>query len=70
MCEFHMQDLIQDLKSELASNLEHVTLAMMMTPAEFDASQLRDAIAVSTTSVMSSLWLVWFLLVVWCHRSF
>jgi len=43
--QMYGKDLIHDLKSELASNLELVTLAMMMTPAEFDASQLRDAIA-------------------------
>jgi hypothetical protein len=43
---YFFQDLIQDLKSELTSNLENITMAMMMTPAEYDAHQIHDAIEV------------------------
>uniref|UniRef100_A0AAY4CJI7 Annexin n=1 Tax=Denticeps clupeoides TaxID=299321 RepID=A0AAY4CJI7_9TELE len=38
------KDLIKDLKSELSGNFEKVVLAMMKTPAQFDASELKDAI--------------------------
>ncbi|XP_076855989.1 annexin A11b [Brachyhypopomus gauderio] len=39
------KDLIHDLKSELSGNLELLVLAMIKTPAEFDASELRHAIS-------------------------
>ncbi|KAM8730558.1 annexin A4-like isoform 1-T2 [Acanthopagrus schlegelii] len=38
------KDLRKDLKSELTGNFEELVLAMMMTPAQFDAAQLREAI--------------------------
>uniref|UniRef100_A0A8C4HNF3 Annexin n=1 Tax=Dicentrarchus labrax TaxID=13489 RepID=A0A8C4HNF3_DICLA len=38
------KDLFHDLKSELTGNFEKLVLAMMMTPTQFDASQLREAI--------------------------
>ena len=42
-----VQDLIQDLKSELSGNFEKVILALMMTPAQYDAFELRSAMKVS-----------------------
>jgi len=39
------RDLIKDLKSELGGKFEDVILAMMQTPAEYDASQIRNAIS-------------------------
>ncbi|KAG9341011.1 hypothetical protein JZ751_019764 [Albula glossodonta] len=38
------KDLIKDLKSELSGNFEKLVLAMMKTPAQFDAYELKDAI--------------------------
>ncbi|XP_073345214.1 annexin A4-like [Pagrus major] len=38
------KDLLRDLKSELTGNFEKLVLAMMMTPAQFDAAELREAI--------------------------
>ncbi|KAM9477197.1 annexin A11a [Clarias gariepinus] len=38
------KDLIKDLKSELSGNFEKLVLAMLKTPAQFDASELREAI--------------------------
>lgn len=38
------KDLIRDLKSELTGNFEDLVLAMLKTPAQFDASELREAI--------------------------
>uniref|UniRef100_A0A4W6ESZ9 Annexin n=1 Tax=Lates calcarifer TaxID=8187 RepID=A0A4W6ESZ9_LATCA len=38
------KDLIHDLKSELTGNFEKLVLAMMMSPAHFDAYELREAI--------------------------
>lgn len=43
---FILKDLIHDLKSELTGNFEKLVLAMMMTPAHFAASELREAIKV------------------------
>uniref|UniRef100_A0A672YW93 Annexin n=1 Tax=Sphaeramia orbicularis TaxID=375764 RepID=A0A672YW93_9TELE len=37
-------DLIRDLKSELTGNFENLVLAMLMSPAQFDAAELREAI--------------------------
>ncbi|CAG04815.1 unnamed protein product, partial [Tetraodon nigroviridis] len=38
------KDLIHDLKSELTGNFEKLVLSMMMSPAHFAASELREAI--------------------------
>ncbi|XP_063338972.1 annexin A11b [Pelmatolapia mariae] len=38
------KDLNKDLKSELTGNFENLALAMLKTPAQFDASELREAI--------------------------
>ncbi|XP_073729143.1 annexin A11a isoform X2 [Misgurnus anguillicaudatus] len=38
------KDLIKDLKSELSGNFEKVVLAMLKTPAQFDAYELKEAI--------------------------
>lgn len=38
------KDLIRDLKSELTGNFEDLVVSMLMTPAKFDASELREAI--------------------------
>lgn len=45
---FILKDLIHDLKSELTGNFENLVLAMMMSPAHFAASELREAIKVSS----------------------
>lgn len=37
------KDLLSDLKSELTGHFEGAVLALMMTPVEFDADQLRDS---------------------------
>lgn len=47
---FSLQDLLKDLKSELTGNFEKLVLAMMMTPAQFDAAELREAIKVGSSS--------------------
>jgi len=41
-----MQDIIRELMSELSGNFEKVVLALMMTPAEFDAHELKVAMKV------------------------
>lgn len=38
------KDLIRDLKSELTGHFEELVVSMLMTPAKFDASELREAI--------------------------
>ncbi|XP_062851202.1 annexin A11a isoform X2 [Trichomycterus rosablanca] len=38
------KDLIKDLKSELSGNFEKLVLAMMKTPTQFDAYELKEAI--------------------------
>ncbi|XP_036388725.1 annexin A11b [Megalops cyprinoides] len=38
------KDLISDLKSELTGNFEKLVLAMLKTPTQFDAHELREAI--------------------------
>ncbi|KAK3554377.1 hypothetical protein QTP70_023086, partial [Hemibagrus guttatus] len=38
------KDLVKDLKSELSGNFEKLVLAMLKTPAQFDASELKEAI--------------------------
>ncbi|KAG7252662.1 hypothetical protein CRUP_015898, partial [Coryphaenoides rupestris] len=35
---------MKDLKSELSKNLERLIIALMLTPAEFDAKMMRKAI--------------------------
>ena len=42
---FITQDLIERLKSELSSNFENVIVAMMLTPAQYDAHEARRAMA-------------------------
>uniref|UniRef100_A0A3P9N281 Annexin n=1 Tax=Poecilia reticulata TaxID=8081 RepID=A0A3P9N281_POERE len=37
-------DLIRDLKSELSRDFEDLVVAMLKTPAQFDASEMREAI--------------------------
>jgi hypothetical protein len=37
---------VKDLKSELGGSFEKVILAMMMTPAEYDARELKRAMEV------------------------
>ncbi len=41
-----LQDLVKDLKSELSGNFENLVLAMLKTPAQFDAYELKEAIKV------------------------
>lgn len=41
-----MQDLLQELKSKLSGNFGQVILALMMTPIEYDAYELRNAVKV------------------------
>ena len=41
-----MQDLISDLKSELSGNFEELVLGLMMTPSEYDADAVYNAIKV------------------------
>ena len=41
-----MQDLIDDLKSELSGDFENVMVGLMKTPADYDASELKSAIKV------------------------
>lgn len=43
--------MIKDLKSELSGNFENVILALMTPTIEFDAEQLREAMAVSSSVV-------------------
>ena len=47
-----MQDLVDDLKSELSGDFEKVLLGLMMTPARFDAHELKCAIKVRTAGVV------------------
>ncbi|KAI4888313.1 hypothetical protein NFI96_017612 [Prochilodus magdalenae] len=38
------KDLVKDLKSELSGNFEKLVLAMLKTPAQYDAAELKEAI--------------------------
>ena len=44
---FIAQDLLQELKSALSGHFEDVIVALMMTPTEYDAYELRQALKVS-----------------------
>lgn len=46
-----LQRLAEDLKDALRSDLEDVSLALLMTPAQFDAFQLRRATKVHIISL-------------------
>lgn len=43
----YLQDLVQELKSALSGHFEDVIVALMMTPTEYDAYELRQALKVS-----------------------
>lgn len=55
------KDLIKDLKSELSGDYWKVVYALCQPHAEYDASELRNAIKVS--------WLFEFRVDMQCHRS-
>ena len=42
-----MQDLVDDLKSELSGDFEKVMVGLIMTPTQYDAHELKSAIKVS-----------------------
>lgn len=44
-----------DLKSELSGSLAKLILGLMLTPAQYDAKQLRKAVEVTATLVVSAL---------------
>ena len=43
---FLLQDLIDDLKSELGGNFEDLCVAMLAPPRVYDARQIHDALSV------------------------
>lgn len=45
--QMYGKDLIEDLKSELSGDFENFILALMETPAAYDAKELKHAMAVS-----------------------
>lgn len=45
-CDMPLQDLIEELKSELSGHYLDACKGLLMAPAEFDAYQLRKAIKV------------------------
>lgn len=49
-----LQDLMADLKSELSGSLAKLILGLMLTPAQYDAKQLRKAVEVTATLVGSA----------------
>lgn len=50
-----LQDLMADLKSELSGSLAKLILGLMLTPAQYDAKQLRKAVEVTATLAVSAL---------------
>ena len=46
-----MQDLVDDLKSELSGNFEKVMVGLMMTTVGYDAHELKSAIKVRTAQL-------------------
>lgn len=50
---FCLQDLVDELKSELGGKFETLIVSLMMPPTIFDATQLRDAIKVVKGDVSS-----------------
>lgn len=48
-----LQDLLADLKSELSGSLAKLILGLMLTPAQYDAKQLRKAVEVIATLLVS-----------------
>lgn len=49
-----LQDLMADLKSELSGSFAKLILGLMLTPAQYDAKQLRKAVEVTATLVVSA----------------
>lgn len=47
-----LQDLMADLKSELSGSLAKLILGLMLTPAQYDAKQLRKAVEVTAALVV------------------
>lgn len=39
------KDLVSDIKSEISGNFENIVVAMLKSPSEFDASEIREAIS-------------------------
>ena len=48
-----LQDLIDDLKSELGGNFEDLCVAMLTPPRVYDARQIHEAVSVRWTSSSS-----------------
>lgn len=48
-----LQDLMADLKSELSGSLAKLILGLMLTPAQYDAKQLRKAVEVIVTLLVA-----------------
>ena len=43
---FSLQDLRQELKSEISGKFENLVLALLETPVKFDTKEVHDAISV------------------------